>query len=229
MALVVLPEGQQRSGSIGGTVWSHNKAGVYIRNRSIPVNPNTDRQAAVRVAVRNLSIFWDTELTQGQRDAWDEYAANVSWINRLGQSINLTGLNHYVRCNTQKIISTIARDDTAPGIFDIGDAEDQLACTASEGTQDLTINGNAGAPWLVEALGWQYYYMGIPQNASRKFFGGPYRFVTAVPGAGPPPFPIVIAAPWPFVEGQRIWLRSRIQRGDGRLSEFALINFLAAA
>lgn len=229
MALVVLPEGQQRSGSIGGTVWSHNKAGVYIRNRSIPVNPNTDRQAAVRTAVRNLSIFWDTELTQGQRDAWDVYAANVTWLNRLGQAINLTGLNHYVRCNTQKIISGIARDDTAPGIQDIGDAEDALAATASEGTQDLTIDGNAGAPWLVEALGWQYYYMGIPQNASRKFFGGPYRFVTAVPGAGPPPFPIVIAAPWPFVEGQRIWLRSRIQRGDGRLSEFALINFLAAA
>lgn len=229
MALVVLPEGQQRSGSIGGTVWSHNKGGVYIRNRSIPVNPNTDRQAAVRVAVRNLSIFWDTELSQAQRDAWDVYAANVDWMNRLGQSINLTGLNHFIRTNTQNVISGIPRIDTAPGIFDIGDAEDALACTASEGTQDLTINGNPAGPWLVEALGWQFYYMGIPQNASRKFFGGPYRFVTAVPGAGPPPFPIVIAAPWPFVEGQRIWLRSRIIRGDGRLSEFALINFLAAA
>lgn len=229
MALVVLPEGQQRSGSIGGTVWSHNSSGAYIRNRTVPVNPNTDRQNAVRVAVRNLAIFWGTELTQALRDGWNQYAAAVTWLNALGQSINLTGLNHFIRCNTQKLVSGIARIDQAPAIQDIGDAEDQLAATASEATQDLTIDGNAAGPWLVEALGWQYYYMGLPQNASIKFFGGPYRFVTAVPGAGPPPFPIVIAAPWVFQEGQRIWLRSRIQRGDGRLSEFAQTNFLAAA
>lgn len=229
MALITLPEGQQRSGKQGGVVFSHNKGGPYVRNRAIPVNPNTDRQAAVRTAVRNLSIFWETELSQAQRDAWDVYGAVVAWLNRLGQTIHLSGLNHFVRCNTQKLVSGIARIDQAPAIQDIGDAEDQLAATASEATQDLTIDGNAAAPWLVEALGWQFYYMGIPQNASRKFFGGPYRFVTAVPGAGPPPFPIVIASPWPFQEGQRIWLRSRIQRGDGRLSAFALINFLAAA
>lgn len=229
MALVVLPEGQQRSGKQGGIVWSHNAAGPYVRNRSVPVNPNTDRQAAVRTAVRNLAIFWETQLSQAQRDGWDVYGANVNWMNRLGQSIKLTGLNHFIRCNTQKVVSGIATILQAPAIQDIGDAEDQLACTASEATQDLTIDGNAAAPWLVEALGWQFYYLGLPQNASRKFFGGPYRFVTATPGAGPPPFPIVIASPWPFQEGQRLWLRSRIQRGDGRLSEFALINFLAAA
>lgn len=229
MALVVLPEGQQRSGSIGGTVWSHNSAGAYIRNRSVPVNPNTDRQSAVRTAVRNLAIFWETELTQALRDGWEVYAAAVTWVNRLGQSINLTGLNHFIRCNTQKVVSGIPRIDLAPAIQDIGDAEDALSATASEGTQDLTIDGNPAAPWLVEALGWQYYYMGLPQNSSRHFFGGPYRFVTAVPGAGPPPFPVVHAAPFAFQEGQRIWIRSRIQRGDGRLSQFAHFNFLAAA
>lgn len=229
MALVVLPEGQQRSGKQGGMVWSHNAGGPYVRTRSIPVNPQTDRQVAVRNAVRNLSIAWETVLTQANRDGWDVYAANVTWVNRLGQSIKLSGLNHYVRSNTQKIVSGIATIDTAPAIQDIGDAEDALAATASEATQDLTIDGNAVGLWVGEAAAWQYYFMGLPQNASRKFFGGPYRFVTAVPGAGPPPFPVVIAAPFPFQEGQRIWLRSRIQRGDGRLSEFAQINFLGAA
>ena len=227
--LVVLPGGEQRSGSIGGQTWSRNRAGAYARARSVPVNPNTDRQNAVRVAVRNLSIFWTTQLTQNQRDGWDVYAAAVDWLNKLGQSINLTGLNHFVRCNTQRVVSGIARIDQAPAIQDIGDAEDQLAATASEGTQDLTIDGNAAGPWIADAGSWQFYSMGLPQNASIKFFGGPYRFFTAVPSAGPPPFPIVIAAPWPFQEGQRLWIRSRIQRTDGRLSDFALVNFLAAA
>ena len=228
-ALVVLPEGQQRSGKQGGMVWSHNAGGPYVRNRSIPTNPNTDRQTAVRNAVRSLAIAWDQSLTQVQRDAWDTYAANVSWTNRLGQSISLTGLNHFIRCNTPRVTSTIARIDAAPTEFFLATAELELAASASEATQDLTINGAAGADWVGEADAWQFFYMGLPQNASRKFFGGPWRLISAVPGAGPPPFPATIAAAWPFAEGQRIWVRSRIARGDGRLSEFAQTNFLGAA
>lgn len=229
MALVVLPEGQQRSGKQGGIVWSHNAAGPYVRARSIPVNPNTDRQVAVRNSVRSIAIAWELTLTQAQRDAWDTYAANVSWVNRLGQTITLSGLNHFIRSNTPRVTSGIARLDAAPVIFDIAAAEGALAATASEATQDLTIDGDPLADWVGEADAWQWYYMGLPQNASRKFFGGPWRLLTAVPGAGPPPFPVVIAGAWPFAEGQRIWLRSRIARGDGRLSQFAQINFLAAA
>ena len=229
MALVVLPEGQQRSGKQGGIVWSHNAGGPYVRSRSIPVNPNTDRQVAVRNGVRALSIAWDLTLTQVQRDAWDLYAANVSWTNRLGQVITLTGLNHYVRSNTFRLVSGIARIDAAPVIFDLATAEGALSATGSEATQDLTIDGDPAGLWIGEASAWQAYYMGRPQNASRKFYGGPWRLLTVVPGAGPPPFPVVIAAQFPFADGQRIWLRSRVARGDGRLSEFAQVNFLGAA
>lgn len=229
MALVVLPEGQQRSGKQGGIVWSHNAGGAYVRARSIPVNPNTSRQVAVRVSVRNLGIRWSLILTQAQRDAWDVYAAAISWVNRLGQTITLTGLNHFLRSNTPRLVSGIPVIDIAPIDLDLALAEPELAVTASAATQDLTINGEAAGPWIGEAGAWQFYYMGIPQNPGRKFFGGPYRLLTAVPGAGPPPFPVVVAASFPFGEGQRIWVRSRIARGDGRLSEFAEVNFLAAA
>lgn len=228
-ALVVLPEGTQISGSIGGTTWSHNRFGAYKRNRSVPVNPNTARQVAVRNAVRSISIAWDETLSQAQRDAWNVYAANVTWLNKLGQSTNLTGLNHFVRCNTPRVMNAIARVDAAPTQFDLATAELELAVTASEATQDLTINGAAGAAWVGEADAWQFMFMGLPQNGGIGFFGGPYRQVTAVPGAGPPPFPVVIAAAFPFVENQRVWVRTRIARGDGRLSEFAEVNFLAGA
>jgi hypothetical protein len=227
--LVVLPGGEQRSGSIGGQTWSHNRSGAYVRARSIPVNPNTDRQVAVRNAVRSIAIAWETILTQNQRDAWDTYAANVSWMNPLGQVITLTGINHFIRSNTPRVVSGIARVDAAPVIFDIAAAEGALSATASEATQDLTLDGDPAGAWIGEPDAWQFYYMGIPQNASRTFFGGPWRLLTAVPGAGPPPFPVVIAASFPFAEGQRIWVRSRVARGDGRLSQFAQVNFLAIA
>lgn len=229
MALVVHPEGTQVSGSIGGTTFSHNRFGAYKRNRSIPVNPNTDLQVAVRNAVRSLSIAWQTILTQVQRDAWELYADNVPWMNRLGQSVLLTGLNMYVRSNTPRVQNGIARVDAAPTTFNLATAELALAVTASEATQDLTIDGDPAGLWIGEADAWQFFSMGLPQNAAIKFFGGPFRQLTAVPGAGPPPFPVVIATQFPFAAGQRIWVRSRVARGDGRLSDFAQVNFLAGA
>jgi hypothetical protein len=229
MALVVLPEGQQRSGKQGGIVWSHNLGGDYVRNRGTVTNPNTDRQVAVRNAVRSLSILWETVLTQAQRDAWDVYAANVSWVNRLGQTITLTGLNHYIRSNTIQVQQGFDRQDTAPVIFDIAAAELSLGCTASEATQQLTITFDDTKPWANEAGAFQYFFMGLPQNASRKFFGGPWRYVVAVAGVSPAVSPKLATAPFPFAENQRLWLRSRILRADGRLSAFAQVNFLAGA
>lgn len=228
MALIRYAEGQQRSGSTGATVYSRNRYGAYIRARSVPVNPNTDRQVAVRNAVRALTIAWQNTLTQDQRDAWDVYAANVTWKNAFGDSVNLTGLNHYVRCNTPRLPIARPRIDDAPIIFNLATAEQALSAVASEATQDFVIDGDDAGDWIADPGSVQYYSMGMPQNPSIKFFGGPFRYIGAA-CIGPPPFPITIDTAWPFSEGQRLWLRSRIQRSDGRLSEFAQINFLGAA
>ena len=229
MALVKLPEGQQRSGKQGGMVWSHNRTGPYVRERAVPVNPNTDRQVAARNAMRALAIRWETTLTQAQRDAWDTYAANVTWQDALGRSIFLTGLNHYIRSNVIQVQLGFEITDDAPTIFDIAAAELSLGCTATEALQQLSITFDDTATWASEAGAFQYFFLGIPQNASRKFFGGPWRYVTAVAGVTPAVSPKLATSPWPFAEGQRLWLRSRIMRADGRLSQFAQLNFLAAA
>ena len=229
MALIRFAEGQQRSGSIGATVYSHNRFGAYIRARSVPVNPNTALQVAVRNAVRSISIAWQLTLTQLQRDAWNVYAANVTWTNKLGDAINLTGLNHYIRSNTFRITNALPRIDAAPVIFTLAAAELALSATASEATQQYTIAFDDTATWASEAGAFQTFYAGIPQNGGIGFFGGPYRQITLAIGAIPAVSPIVAAAVFPFAEGQRLWLRSRISRADGRLSEFAEVNFLGAA
>ncbi len=231
MAIVVLPEGQQRSGKQGGIVWSHNRGGPYIRNRGIPTNPNTDRQVVIRNAVRALTIAWQLALTQLQREAWDLYAHNVSWKNALGQSISLTGLNHYVRSNVVLLQSGIARIDDAPDIFDLAAAELALSATASEATQQLTIAYDDAAAWADETSSYQFVTMGRPQNANKRYFGGPWRLIGVIIGVtgAPPPSPAILSAAWPIAEGQRIWIQTRIGRADGRLSEFARYNFLCDA
>lgn len=229
MALIVHPEGTQVSGSIGGTTFSHNRFGAYKRNRAVPVNPNTDRQVVVRNIVRALTIAWQNTLTQGQRDAWNVYAANVSWLNRLGQSVKLTGLNHYVRSNTPRLQCLLARVDAAPGIQNLASAELALGCSASEATQTATVTFDDTADWTSEDGAGQIFYGGLPQNGSIAFFGGPYRYIGSSHGDSIVPIvsPELVLWPFPFVEGQRLWLRTRISRADGRLSEFAQVNFLA--
>lgn len=228
MALVRFPEGQQRSGSVGGATYSHNRYGAYIRARSVPVNPNTDRQVAVRNAVRSLAIAWSNTLTPLQRSMWDEYGLNVNWTNKFGEVVNLPGLNHFIRCNTPRVQNGIARVDDAPIIYTLATAELQLAATASEATQDLTIDVDPLGEWVGEADAYQFFYQGAPQNPSINFFGGPFRLLVATAGTGVPVLPVVAPAVFPFAAGHKIWIQSRIARGDGRLSDFAQVSFLAA-
>ena len=230
MALIRFAEGQQRSGSIGATVYSHNRFGAYIRARSVPVNPSTDRQVAIRNATRSITIAWHSTLTEAQRAAWEAYAATLPWQNKFGDAVNLTGLNVFLRGNALLVQNGIARVDVAPAPGSgLPPAELALAVTASEATQQLTIDGDAAGPWLADPGAWQFWYMGLPQTAGIKFFGGPYRQVHSAPAAGPPPFPAVVAAAFPFQEGNRIWVRSRIVSSDGRASDLSQLNFLAIA
>lgn len=231
MALIVLPGGQQQSGSIGGTVYSHNRAGAYVRNRSVPVNPNTDRQVAARNTLRALAIAWQNTLTEEQRGFWEAYASLVPWLNKLGQAIFLTGLAHYVRTNSSRIQAGLARLDDAPTTYNLAPAEGSLVASASEATGELSIAFDDTLAWCETDGAYQAVFMGIPVNPGLKFFGGPFRYAGAILGdsVSPPTTPETITAPFPFVEGQRIWVRTRIGLADGRLSEFAQSNFLAGA
>lgn len=233
MALIRFAEGQQRSGSLGATVYSHNRYGAYVRARSVPVNPNTDRQVGARGALQALAIRWNNTLTQPQRDAWEVYSGNLIWRNKLGDTTYLTGLAHYIRCNSVRIMVGLAILDAAPTVFTLGTPEQDLVVTASEAAQTLSAAYDDTADWCDETGAFQALYMGLPKNPSIKFFGGPWRFMGVILGDSetPPTSPEAdIPTPdWPFAEGQRIWVRSRIGQVDGRLSEFAQDDFLAGA
>lgn len=231
MALVRLAEGQQRSGSIGGTVFSHNRYGAYIRARSVPVNPQTSRQVAARNRVKALASAWQNILTQGQRDAWDLYADTVGWLNKLGESVHLTGLNMYVRTNAIALQATLARIDAAPTNFTLAVAEQALDGSASEATQNATMIYDDTATWDNETGACQVFYCGSPVNSGISFFNGPWRLMTFVHGVtgAPVASPVVGTYQYPIADGQRLHVYSRIMRADGRLSGPARTTFLCAA
>ena len=114
--------GMQLSGSVGGVVASHNKGGAYLRNRSVPVNPNSAAQQSVRSAFATASLQWST-LTVSQRAAWEAYAALTPVVNRLGDTITLSGFNWCVAVNSFRIRAGTGQQVAAPltpGLADLG-------------------------------------------------------------------------------------------------------------
>lgn len=97
---VLLPIDNIRSGSKGGTTYSHNKGGYYDRLRSTPTNPNSPRQQATRSILGTQSAAWKA-LTVGQKAAWNAYGELHSIKNSLGQDIFIAGQNWFCRINSR--------------------------------------------------------------------------------------------------------------------------------
>jgi len=86
------------SGSVGATVFSHNRGGSYMKNKAIPLNPHTTYQVAARNLFTNFAQAWRT-LTGAQQAAWDAAAPSFPIVNRVGAVVILSGFNFYVRQN----------------------------------------------------------------------------------------------------------------------------------
>ncbi len=221
MALIKFGGGiTEMRGSIAGNTFSRNRYGAYVRARTKPVNPNTGLQQAVRAALAFLTDRWSQTLTPVQRTAWNLYGANVVMTNKLGESINLSGFNHYIRSNVPYKVTFGASIDAGPGLFEIPASDPSFAVSASEATQFLTVTHDAGMDWADENGAAMLMYQGNPQNGQRNFFGGPWKYFANIPGinGAPAGSPSDHAAVTVFAEDQRQWIYARIIRADGRLS-----------
>lgn len=209
------------SGSIGGQTASHNRFGNYIRARTTPVNPKTNRQSAVRACVAWLADAWRTVLTQAQRNGWEVYAANIVRTDSLGSQMHLTGFNMYIRCNTAAVTSGLAHQVTAPVIQTLGSQDPTVVCTADEAAQQISVVFADGVPWTDTDLGLLSVQMSLPHPVGRNYIGGPYRMAGFIQGdtAVPITSPQVMAVPFPVLEDQVVKCQLRIREADGRLSD----------
>jgi len=221
MALIKFGGGiTEMRGSIAGNVYSRNRYGAYARSRTKPINPNSGLQQAVRSSLAFLTDRWSQTLNAAQRTAWNLYGSNVVMTNKLGESINLSGFNHYIRSNSILKRLSLTLVDDGPVIFELPDQDPTFSATASEATQNITATYDDTLAWDTEDGGLLCMFQGAPQNAQRNFFGGPWRLWTAVQGADGAPVasPKIAPAVFAIAELQRVWLYARILRADGRLT-----------
>lgn len=222
------------SGSLGGTVFSRNRAGSYIRVRAIPVNPNTPFQQLVKSIMGMLSAVWVEILTDAQRDSWNSYALNVLMPNRIGELINVGGLGMFQRSNIPRLqteLTGLTEVDQAPTIFDLGSYTHPDFAAPSEATQDVAVSFTATDDWVGEDGAAMLLYGSRPQNPSINYFQGPYRLMGAIEGDGttPPTSPATLNLPFTVAAGHRVFFRATVSRVDGRLSsQFQDVTVAAA-
>lgn len=116
MALVRYGNGvSELRGSIAGNVFSRGRAGAIVRNRTTPVNPNTQAQADFRYLFSQTAANYTT-LTKSQQEAWTEYAQMLTfWRNRLGEPYTPSGRQVFQYCNTNLALANATLDPTTAG------------------------------------------------------------------------------------------------------------------
>lgn len=212
----------QASGSLAGNTAARNRFGNYMRARTVPVNPQSARQVAARNRISFLAEEWSDTLTAAQRLAWEAYAAAISWTNKLGESVNLTGFNHFIRSNAAILSVGFSVVAAGPTVLSLPNTDPTLSIALSA-ANGITITFDDTLDWVDEDAGALSIELGTPQLASRNFFNGPWRFDDSVDGSStvPPTSPDGPNAvtTWTLIAGQLVWARARIIREDGRITQ----------
>ena len=215
MALIKLgPMVVAASGLIGGTIFSHNKGGPYVRAFSVPTNPDTLRQQDVRSDFASLVVAWVNDLTQTQRDGWNDYAETIPRQNALGETIFWTGQQTYISVNSPLLQAALTRQDDNPpvGAAPPPDTVFDIASIAADPDQ-LVVNFNDTASWTVVDGAALLIYMGRPRSPGVVNTKVPFRFVTAILGDSltAPTSPTgILTSPWGLAAGELVFLEGRI-------------------
>lgn len=145
--------GPPSSGSIAGTTSSHNRAGQYTRNRRTPVNPiGTGRRALVRANFSASSSAW-AALTFSEQAAWGAYADAHPIVDKLGQSIKLTGHQMYVSINANLQNANQGISSVPPLSSAVYSASGSTVAVLTDGTVIVEASGTGvAADFLLIAL-----------------------------------------------------------------------------
>ncbi len=172
-------------GSIAGTTYSRNRYGAYARNRTVPVNPNSNRQLYIRQAMAQAAFNWSNLLAEEDRAAWRQYASTTQVTNRLGDPIYLTGFNMYCRAATFMAYATGSMNDAtqAPGSPGLPApiAFDELNIQSSTSNDPNQIEGVLESPSQVDLTsGIAMFWVSPPLSSGTTFYKGPW-----LPQSGP--------------------------------------------
>lgn len=193
-------------GKLNGTVFSKNRGGSYTRTKVTPSNPQTVAQTTVRQRLASFAASFRA-LTAAQILAWNNAASDFLGTNVFGDSVTPTGLQLYVKIN-----SNLA----AIGVAALSDPPSPTALSALTATIASLTNAaftlslgsiTTDETYVIEAT--------APVSPGRLFLKNEFRVITTVAGTGSaiPAQNIFAAYSAKFgapVTGQRVGIRVKV-------------------
>lgn len=101
-------------GSVGGSVYSRTHSAAIVRNRIVPVNPNTQSQDDLRALFATVAYEY-TQLSPSERQAWEDFAALVDATNVFGEKYTPTGRQIFQQCNMNIALANSAIQSSPGG------------------------------------------------------------------------------------------------------------------
>jgi len=142
-----------QSGKRGINVSQNGRYGQISRALVIPANPQTQAQQNIRSKFAAAATGWDN-LTEAQRTAWVNAAAQRQTKPRCGQSGPMTGLQFYVEINATLAIYGLPTVDTPPATPQFPQLAPQNLVISNVGnvvTLKLTCPADPGTNTCVDA------------------------------------------------------------------------------
>lgn len=158
---------------------SKNKQGYYLRARTVPSNPNTLSQQAIRTAFAALTPAWSS-LTASQQAAWNLYAKNVSVVLNNGQTRILSGFNWFVGANQLRLQAGEDVQNDAPSVMTMAQSAygiEAFYVTATSMAVKFNLLDAPTAPGTGDQL---LVQIGRPQTLGTLYFKSPYQFVGTI-------------------------------------------------
>lgn len=220
------------SGKIGGKVYARNRGGTYIRGWAKPTNPNSSSQQRARSDFGDAVAAW-SGLTVLQRAAWETYAANVAMTNRLGETVYLTGQQHFVRSYAAMSVAGLTPVSDGPTTFSLPNPGD-ITVTGTEGVEGsglVVVVFDDTKAWCDEDGAALLVLQSREQAPTINYFKGPYRLCDSIAGDGvtPPTSPTNLDTVFDLTETNKVFIHVRLIRADGRVSEPVLVGGLVGA
>jgi len=132
MAKVIGPlNSTEARGAVGALIYNTWRGIATVKKFVSPAQPRTERQLAIRAYLTQYVREW-AGLTSGQRDGWNDYAADHPYIDWTGQAKRITGANFYCALSVRMEDMGLAPPDTAP------------VASAPNPVADLAVTGGSG-------------------------------------------------------------------------------------
>jgi len=197
-------------GSVAGNVFTKTKAGATLRSRRKPIRRKTNSQILRRSAASRMTHYWGETLTAAQREAWNLYALNTGWTNKLGESINIGGLGAFVRLNTLLILMAEAVRAPAPTAY--GHASGTISVLSAVPEEEFITMAEPSIGWSKDLDNdFLVIFQTMPQSPGKASMPKSPILLAILEGDSvtPETFPYQVStsALYPLVDGERAALQ----------------------